>query len=760
MTYSNLKSSAMIRSVGILVLLGLGGLISCSENSKPQVQNENGATFYVDTVTSKSFSIVGEPDSQGLYNTKLLSLEACLKDNAGTNSVSSQQFKLSAGDISVEKQTDLKGCIRWNEVVEFNPNAPVVVQMNRSIQGVKDHSGADQFAFSINPNSDSGNFSFIGRTNDQISVTDSSISYKTKSITTQSLKMTPDFYVDTTSSLTKSIVSPIGLQTEVETLNLESVGIDYYNLQIDNQLNLSFPYRYNTRFSISLLNQQLTGLTADVIKRGYFKFNLVVLRENADLSAPEAKDVLSATEFEASPRGAAGLITKSIVLPFSNITAVSNRAYFVMTISSMDVPALFADQSFEGVVNQIDSNEDLAIKLLPSAASAKSLVQEFVQKRIKATTEEMNSEKLFAKINEVLPKELGQIEAVANPEAVKYETIPFKVSDKADAQTVDLTKTILNLKEGHTLTVTEKRAMCAAFFQGKYKTNPKDVSYYYGYQTCLDNPSSWIDASVFELVQKVDSDAETFPNMLNQETLEMTAKFDFSSSQKNSNGTSVDAEAGGKLGVTAGLEVKKDLIAGGFLGKIAKYLLEKIVGLKIDSSTGANVSLNAEIGGKVFGAYATENVKNESNSATLTHTRKLVSTPFVVNMNVTEKKCAVISMVAKQRTAENIKKYPSRYFCTESYKQSRTENYYLMDAEKVEKSNVVIDKHSGVLNSFHILVRGSDTYTSLKEKLVSKGSFYKFYVGELNKDLLDDPSNLMTQAGPLVMDVRDNLISK
>lgn len=704
--------------------LGAALLVSCSENNKPAVRGTDSSTFYVNELKKVGFVAVGEPNQQGKYNTKLLSLEACMKDMAQTNSLSNLKFEVVAGDVVMEKQTDYNGCVQWQELIEFDPDYDDKdVIMNRSLAAKESHSGSYKFTFTVNPIKDEVS-GLIRNGNFTETATASAVSFKLQQFVVSGAEQTSSdsnvIHVKIASRIENKFQSRISRQTEIETLGLESKGVDFHNLKIDQSLNLIFPYRYYTRFSVSLLKQRLDGIAGELIKKGDFKFYLVVLKENADITNPKVEDVLSGTEFSASPRGDAGLITVPIVLNFNNVTSITNRVNILFTAVSLDRPARFVDQNFEGFANGLVANVDLAVKLVPNSASAQQVYEAYVKQQTEV-------DKLKAPIAESLGK--AGLELIGNPK-VKYE-IKDAPNSPARSVVVDFRDVIPHLSDSKGLSVAEKVAACAAYFQGKI-ASLADVEY----QTCLSKPDSVIEASVSEIVENVDTDVSSAPAVMDTEVLNMTSTFEISSAKATGNGNNVTSEIAGKAKVKYGFP----------------KLIEKISGWLTGLTPELEVS--ASVGGNAYLSHSKDNKQVDQTVARVGKVRSLTSLPIVISMNAKTAKCMVINKRVPAETSY------SRYYCMPAQSVKKTEYYYLVDYNKADKTSVVIDQYSGIVNPFHMLVRGKGTYTSLKETLTNNGNITTFYIDKIDDKKLEDPSNYMTQEAPLVLSSRRNLISK
>lgn len=731
---------------GVKNLLGLavgaGALISCSEHNAPQ-RKGNEATFYVSTFEAPAdFFIIGEPNAQGKYNKRQLPLEVCLKDKAQTNSLSNLRFDIVAeNNVMIERTTDSNGCLQWQELVEFDPDGDSEnLPMNRSIVAKESHSGTYKIMFTIDPIN--GKFSKLIRNGTYVEQGGSTVSYKIQHFASAAnannvaggSDSNQVFYLKVESgNLAHNRSTRKARQTEVETLNLESKGVDFYNLKLDQKLNIVFPYVYYTRFSIFLLRQKLEGRSGEAIKSGRFRFYLTVLKDNANLKNPQISDVLSAVEFDGSPRGDAGLITVPITLNFSNVTSISNRVNFLFTVVSSDTPVLFPAQEFEGYSKEgLVANADLAIKLYPSEGNAQSLVAGYTQK--------IAQENEVSKIS--IEDALGQegLEKITSP-WVKFS---WKDTPTSVAVTKDLKlKTMIdNLSDSRNLSIDEKRALCAAYYQGKIQSL-EDANYI----ACLTNPSAHLEASITEIVESVEPNVVSDPVIMDTETFNMTSEFVISSASSTAKGHEGEGAVDGKVGVGFKPFDKDKPLSKGWIGGIVAKVLAWTTGIT------PVLEVNATLSGKAYVSNKSETKQSNDKTGKIVQEKVLTSTPLVITFNAKALKCMVIVRKASNSS--------SRYVCGDRKSISRTEYYYLVDYAKADKAgSVVIDKYSGVVNPFHMLVRGKDTYTSLRDTLSSTGTMTTFWISKIDEKKLEDASNYMTQSAPMVLSTRTGLLSK
>lgn len=720
MTYSNIKSSVMMGSMSLLLVFGV---ISCSESNSPQLKNSNNSTFYVDAVTA-SFTTVGEANAQGVHNKKLLSLEACLKDNAQTNSVNNLNFKLTAGEVSAAKSTDHRGCILWQELVEYDPQeSEKNVFMTRTVEALQSHSGAEKVVFSVNPWKDQ--FAF----NRQASVAGNGVnvgpvSYKAKDLSQAAgVNYDYDVYVKISESGANGVLSPIKRQTEINTLRLKYKGIDYENLKIDQKLNLTFPFTYITDLSISFLRQNLGQISEEKIKMGNFMFHLVFLKEQQVVQNPKPEDVIAAVSFKGKPRGDAGMISVPITVNFNNVAALSSRMSAILTVTSLDQPALFTEQTYEGMVNGIMANEQLEIGLIPNDSNAHDLFEKYVSSQETKAVDTLTAES-------VLTSEGFKL---VNKPLVTYTKKGFFSSS---TETVDLAKTIQDLQDQHEFTKVELRALCSAFFQGSIKTENNSP-----YQSCLNSPAKVLSAEVREFVNSVNPKPVGTPSFGRGEVLEITSSFVLAEGSASTSGYGLEGSIGGnvEVGASTGLGWKNESDD----PNASKPLLP------VSANASAGVKLG--LGGKAYATKGYEKSQKDGKSVSISSTEALSSQPISVTMSVVSQKCLLMSSKSGWTARMKAEGIPTaRYFCTAKNEGQKTENYFLLNHSKGTKASSIADVYSPVVNPLRLMVRGDQSYTFLKTLLTDKYG-YKILVGMTADKVVDDPSNFMTQEAPLML---------
>ncbi|MBL7544961.1 MAG: hypothetical protein JNL11_14175 [Bdellovibrionaceae bacterium] len=704
-------------AVGFLLSAGL--LISCSENNSPQVKTKTGAngeksaTFYVDTLSAK-FATVGEANAQGKQNKKLISFEACLKDNAQTNSVANVRFDIVAGEARAEKVSDLRGCLVWYEILEFDPDAEVKnIFMGRSLEAMESHSGAEKLVLMVNPHKDEFDFNRHGSVGDEPQARPVTYMLSRDMKTRAVPGYEYDIYVKISDS--NSVLSPIGRQAEITSLRLDFRNIDYRSVEVDDKLNLTFPYTFKTSLAMDLIRQDIGNITSEKIKRGNFKFSLVFLKEAAKVDKPGINDIVAAVQWSARPRGDAGLIEVPVVVKFANVAALSSPMNVLLTITSLDQPALFADQSYDGIVKGITANKDLDIYLIPNENNGRELVEKYetakAQKPVKnLTAKQVIESDGFKEISDTTVKFAAKKGVFSKPEETS----------------VDLSKVIENLRDNQEVTSVEEQAICAAFFAGSTGADQ-------AYKACLSNPKYVLSADVREFVVNI-TGQPTDVSFGRTETLNISAIFERSQSTSRVTGYGLDASVGAKA--NAGLGASQ-----GFA----------IPGTPVKGEVGFGVNLDA--GGKAYTGKSFEKGEKDFKGVSVSSSESVVVQPIAVTFNATTSKCLLVVANSKYRERMKSVKLPAnKYFCLKSSNQgAHTEYFFLLDHKKVAGDTAVTDSNSSAVSPLKMLVRGQQPYDFLKGILSSDKYRYKIFVGMNSDKVTEDPANFMTQEAPMML---------
>ncbi len=669
MIFLNNSNSKTGKLVFVSLVMATVFLSACSEKDKPTSKDGSDSSFIIDFDKSKvtEFREIrvnsDGNDDNGFSPQKQMTVQICLKDVAESKTVPKSDFKVSAREISFNKTTNTLGCLVWKELVEIDPlDNDKIITMKRLIQPLEKHIGQVAFELSLNPSKDEKSIVITPIEASTAQNEDEKIQYKAGELKQkENGTKTYDVYVNLVEYNKSTIANADKRETVVNSLILNSEGIRYEDLSVDQNLNLIFPYAYQTELNIALIKQNISDVAETKIKKGNFLFQLVFLRSEANLKSVQAKDVYAATEFQAQAKGDQGLILQSIVVNFDNIPALSNRMRVILTISSIDKKPLFVDQSFQGIVNGISANQKLSIGLISSEVNGRDLYNKFAAMKA-------NKEKSNLDIDQILKDEGFWPLA--------------KVSDSV--------KSLLNVNARYTVSNwSELAEVCNLLFAGS-----TDKAVKAAHQECSgkDGGKPTLVIKVREFVKKLNGVVGA-PTILPSEEFTLTSKFNMN---KSSN-TSIGADTRGSVGVDGG-------------GTLPSILFRLFTGFKYAVSGTVFMSTGAK----------TERINEDSIVGGIVE--KLISNQIVVNLDVETYKCLLFSV--SERTGETLKNSsysPDRFICGDGSRGTRTEQYFLVNQVRNGSSNSIVDQYANAANPMKMMIRGNRIYENLRSVLAKKG---------------------------------------
>lgn len=753
MTYLN-KPALNTLKVGLFTALSF--LVACGDNDTKKPSAGGGASFIIDPkeTVEADFAPVDTSSDNGYNYRKILSLKICLKDIAETKTIAKTDFKVIAGDLSSVKTTDSYGCFIWKELIEFDPvDNDKTVFMSRKIEAIGKHTGAVDFEYSVNPSQPKGKVVIYPGQNENAEYSKSnSVLYRPQGVVKSSNK---NYFYDVLVNIAGSGEAKIGTQsagtgesggsvnpgiynrrTAVSDLVLNYKQIDYANIGVDRNLNLTLPYNYYTELSVSLIKQNSSQVAEEKLRKGNFLFHLIFSKTTSSGRLPRAEEIYSVVRFVGQPRGDSGLIRQEIVLNFENIPALSNRMSVFLTITSQDTPSLFADQTFEGVVDGIAANKKLTITMNPSEISARNIFADY-------TVHKANKQKVELDVAESLKAE--------GVWPITSSRVSFSRTNKESA-TVDLEKLVRDLNDGQTLSAVELESFCKVVFHDHASSSETINSVYH---KCLKSPKDVLVAEIREYVSSLKSILGT-PRFNTLEKFTLTSKVNVDHANESSVGYNWGAKVSGQAeaGVEFGNDKKDGKLSEFFKWKILKPVLGTfgypLAWLMANTAKGFKYNLNGKV--MLAGEYAKESSskstqREESNLEGLT-TETLFAQQITVDMDVEVKKCLLLSV--NSGTEEKLAKTSfsaQRFFCVEGVREKRSESYYLVQQIKNTESNTLIDPNSAESNPLKMMIRGSGLYSSFMSLVKNKTVIGWLPAGTNSEQM----SSLLTEEAPLLL---------
>lgn len=720
MTCLNKRNSLFPTKVlSLLLAVSFLGATSCSEKDKPKTEGTNEASFMIDPKESSEYDFTpsGERNSSGVYYQKLLSLKICLKDIAESKTIAKSQFKVIAGKVSVVKVTDAFGCFMWKEELEFDPmNDDKTVFMSRRIEAVGNHIGGVDFEYSVNPSQEKGKVVIYPGQKSNEDGESASLLYKSSGITKIAGKnFSYDVHVNIDGEVNDQKTkdenkSASQNKTLISSLDLNYRSLDYQNISVDRYLNLVLPYSYTTSFSISFLKQKQAQVTEEKIRKGNFIFHLVFARALSSGAVPQVRDIYSAVQFKGSPSGDQGIINVPVTLTFDNIPALSSRMSVFLTVTSVDQPALFEDQTYEGVVNGISANQKLQIALNSTDVSARQLYANVKSNRIS------DGQGSIAKVLEALKNEGFWV--------VEQSRLSFTRTN-AEQVTVDLSKLVADARDEKSLDAVELEALCEAIFHGTTDKIADKV-----YHKCLRDPKGVLVAKTHEYVSSLNG-ITGGPWIGQTETFVLSSKMSINKEKTNEVG------ANRKVGFSFD---QSDLDLGLF--GLNKFGVSKI---------------KYGVEGGMWTAVGTvTNMKDESTLQNVS-SDYLMSQQVVVEIDVQLQKCLLVSVNKKAREELKDSSFAAeRAICADGLREKRKEQYFFIQQTKKDMaSNGFVDTNAQELNPVRIMmIRGNKIYDSFMSVVRSK-NVIEWAMMDQRKD---EMTTFLTEEAPMMLSAETKMI--
>ncbi len=717
MTCSNKKKSSLkFRNIMILLyslsLVGLG----CAEKDSAKPSAASGASFLIDPKESVEveFSPLDDPSGNGYNFKKILSLKLCLKDIAETKTIAKSEFKVIAGNVWSIKTTDSYGCFIWKELIQSNPlGNDKTVFMSRRIEAIGKHVGGVDFEYSVNPSQPKGKVVIYPDQRGSEDSEKSDVIYQPQGVAKNEGKnIKYDVYVniagvevgsDSKIPAGKQNLPPsaYGRRTSVSDLVLNYRMIDYSQIQVDQNLNLSLPYSFYTDLSVSFLKQNSNQVAEEKLRKGNFLFHLVFMKTLSAGRSPRPEDIYAVTRFAGNPQGDLGLIREKITVNFENIPALTTSMTVLLTITSEDKPMLFADQTFEGVVyGGVAANKNLKIVMNPSETSARNVYSDFATSKSQKTM-----------------KDLNIVDNLKGDGFWPVGTARLNFTRKNKEQvTVDLEKLVRDLKDINSLTAVELESLCESIFRGN---TDGDVDT--EYKKCLKSPTSVLVAEVREYVSTLKEINKAGP-VGQPEEFVFTSKLDVNKTAESEVG------ATGKMMVG----VEPSVI------DLGNYFADK----------GGISKIKYGFEGSVYTSGKAITSKKTENNIQGAKVERLSSQQILVDMDVEVQKCLMLSVKKTIReTLKDNKFSTERFICVSGVSQNRKEQYYLIQKIANTNSTSVVDANSQEANPTQLIIRGNRLYADFMS-VIKSNSIVEWVLADGSKG---EMSSLLAEEAPLLL---------
>ncbi len=719
----------------------LVGLSSCM--NRDQHVTENGATFYVDSITP-SFA-PNKVNPNGDVSQKFINMKACLKDNAQKSIIMNVPFSIGADSVQVKRVTDRDGCMTWQEMFEFNPTTHErQIAMTRTFVALSGHYGSVNADITYNPWKDDLQYLKLGLKSQ--SAEKATIVYSTGKSTQQ----TDDFtgatsttQVDLQADLKSTELVPL----DIANMRMDFLKRDFEQYEVSKTLGLTIAHQYRLNFVVNSIKQTLDhGPTLEPVNQGTFRFRFLLLKEGYDsskkMTAQQALPfVIGETSFDT--KGVVGRFRKDITLKFNDISALANRMTGILTVESLDQPDTFAVSTFEGMVTPVAGAGTQILGLLPSTIDGKTLWSLQTDRLVTASK---------VKAFDLLVRETGFAAAKdAAPGTNQGARSAY------DFSPIFKSKTLPSANDSNFAA-----AVCYHYFIGMGSAaNP-------AYGECLKDAASsstskMLSVSLRDLVEDVIDPMPTQTGIPQDDTITISSGLDFTDRANNEEGATYKKDRSVYGGFGAELSIGNAI---GVLSAATKVIPIVATALKMISFFGLSADVGAKMSYNKDWYYSSGLVQNQTQGAEVqtSHSQAASSEAFTFQINLATRTCLL--MVPSPdliKLMANLVAPQGEYFCTNDIQKGpRNETYYFITQTNGITGSPMSDSMSSVDNPLRMFMRGPKTYDMFTLFLTQKGfdvNLKKMNVEDRTKALTDDlkamveMNQLVTQEFPGMLTV-------
>lgn len=684
----------------VAAALVLAGLTSCM--NRDQHVTENGATFYVDSITP-TFA----PNNvlkNGDVNQKFINMKACLKDNGEKSIIMNVPFGIRADSVEVKRVTDRDGCMTWQEMFEFNPPTHErQIAMTRTFVALSGHYGTVNADISYNPWKDDLQYLKLGlksQSAEKATIMYSAAKNFNRLDTFTGAQSTTQ--VDLQAVLKSGELVPL----DIANMRMDFLKRDFDQYAVNQTLNLTIAHQYRLNFVVNAVKQTLShGPTLEPVNQGKFRFHFVLLKEGYDSKknmtpAQIADLVIGGQVFETD--GVVGRFRNDITLQFDDIAALASRMTGILTVESVDQPDTFAITTFEGMVTPVQGAGTQTLDLLPSSVEGIALWTKYQTK--KSITSQIKALNLLTH---------------------NSSFVEIKTPAKGLAQSNFTTYSFESMLESKILPDANDhlfaQAICYHYFvgMGPVATNP--------YQECLkaaaaNSDQKMLTVSLRDLVDSVNDPKPDQTGIPQVDTITISAGLDFTdrSSQEEGDTYKHDTSTYASLGA--------ELSLANFIGGLSKVVqaiplvgtaMKVISGFGLSAATGVKMSWNKDW------YYSSALVQNQTQSSEVstTHSQVVTSEKFTFDIDVSTKTCIFIVPTPElTKLMANMIVPEGEYLCArDAVRAKRTESYYFINQTNGSAGSPMSDSMSTLDNPLRMFMRGPKTFDMFTLLLSQKG---------------------------------------
>lgn len=661
----------------IFLILSLFFVASACSDSKTK-RAVNSSTFYVETVTGQF--AVKALDSQGAVKSKQINMSACLKDNAAMAPIANWGFTITAGDISFERSTDEKGCLYWQEEVEFDfYDAEAFFAANRTVTATKGHKGSVVAEMAVNPWSGQLLYLRNNAAAPQQGIKNLAITYtKPQAVKTEERKIFVDVKMTVASAVkNQNLNSTKVAGLDVKTIGLGFLGMSYENFEVDSLLNLSVAHKYRLNFSVSRIRQTLDkGKTLEPVTTGQAKVSLLLLKDTTQLNEITSSDVITIAQFNTEIIN--GNVNQDVILKFRDISLITTKSLALLSVELGESRAYFS-----GVLGPL-VKPGPPISLLSTSVNVGQLYSQFAPQEKK----NLGPLALFSQVagySALKPVDLEKTKG-------KYKLVQWKNS---------------------IFSPEKKDLIFQACYNLFFESSPESFS------ACLWAPDSYFSFDERTFVEAVNNKTPLKVGLPEHENLKVAVSTSFSKSTDVSRGFGAD----GKVGLNFELG--------------AKTPDASLLGLE------GGASFKGSVGAQAFVSWVYKITNSNSSSISSSRHIAITVESNAFALDLMTRKCALVTL-SKEFKKKNKDLNGYYLCDENPKREERTEIYYLITQDPEGVGSPFSDSASSEESLWRMFMRGEKSYQLFKNTLNNKDVifiFEKLQSAKVRSELSDITTN-------------------
>lgn len=294
----------------------------------------NGTTtFCVTSIEAEEFGLNNSTDELGLSNKKQFNFKACVTDPLGRAINTLRPFNISDGETTKTARANGDGCFQWIEQIDVDSISPQKVYViKRTFSATEGNTGSNDVYFNFDPWGSKVYY-------DPYFTWNIPKEYKAE----QNIKFSGKVAASSFDTANFSVV-------KLDSIELDTFRHDYYNYEIDEDLNLTVAHKYRVNFSPSILKKSIGKLYDELeAKKGQVKAVFIFMRDDAN--NPDMTDMANYVAhlehtFTINPN--VQTIKEDVVFKFPDISALETRMRVLVSVEPVVQSTAIKRANFEG----------------------------------------------------------------------------------------------------------------------------------------------------------------------------------------------------------------------------------------------------------------------------------------------------------------------------------------------------------------------------------------------------------------------------